>query len=77
MGRNGNFSRNAPPTLLGDPQARSGNTNPGAIVVERNRWFLATIIAGLIAAAAVAAVAMLLPLRNVSRRDGRFAHTAW
>src|ERR1700694_1986316 len=55
-----------PPTLLGDPQAKEWEyLTHGSIVVERNRWFLATIIAGLIAAAAVAAVAMLLPLQKL------------
>ncbi len=55
-----------PPTLLADPQAKEWEyLTHGSIVVERNRWFLATIIAGLIAAAAVAAVAMLLPLQKL------------
>ena len=55
-----------PPTLLGDPQAKEWEyLTHGAIVVERNRWFLATIVAGLIAVAAVAALAMLLPLEKL------------
>src|SRR5258708_29610803 len=55
-----------PPTLLGDSQAKEWEyLTHGAIVVERNRWFLAAIIAGLIAASAVAAVAMLLPLEKL------------
>ena len=55
-----------PPTLLGDPQAKEWEyLTHGAIVVERNRWFLAAIVAGLVAAGAVAAVAMLLPLEKL------------
>jgi len=54
------------PTLLGDPQAKEWEyLTHGAVVVERNRWFLAAIVAGLIAAGAVAAVAMLLPLEKL------------
>src|SRR5258708_30039279 len=54
------------PTLLGDPQAKEWEYQThGAVVVERNRWFLAAIVAGLIADGAVAAVAMLLPLQKL------------
>src|SRR2546427_11027794 len=53
-------------TLLGDPQAKEWEyLTHGAVVVERNRWFLAAIVAGLVAAGAVAAVAMLLPLEKL------------
>jgi type IV secretion system protein VirB8 len=55
-----------PSTLLDDPQAKEWEyLSHGAIVVERNRWFLATIVSGLIAAGAIAAVAMLLPLEKL------------
>jgi len=37
----------------------------GAVEVERNRWFVATIIAGVLAAVAMGAVAMLLPLQKL------------
>jgi type IV secretion system protein VirB8 len=37
----------------------------GAVVVERNRWFLAAIVCGLVAACAVAAIAVLLPLERL------------
>lgn len=54
------------PTLADDPQAKEWEyLSHGAIVVERNRWFLATIVAGLIAFGAVAAVAVLLPLEKL------------
>src|SRR4029078_11120291 len=37
----------------------------GAVVVERNRWFLAAIVCGLVAACAVAAIAVLLLLERL------------
>ena len=36
-----------------------------AMEVERNRWFIAAIVAGMLAAGAVAALAMLLPLQKL------------
>ena len=36
-----------------------------AMEVERNRWFVATLIAGMLATAAVAALALLLPLEKL------------
>jgi len=36
-----------------------------AMEVERNRWFVATIVAGMLAAGALASVAMLLPLKKL------------
>lgn len=54
------------PTLAADPAAKEWEyLSHGAIVVERNRWFMATLIAGLIAAGAVTAVAMMLPLEKL------------
>src|SRR5258708_12993827 len=54
------------PTLLGDPQAKEWEYQThGAVGGEGNRWFRAAIVAGLIAAGAVAAVAMLLPLQKL------------
>ena len=56
----------AAPTLQDDPRAREWEyLSHGAVVVERNRWFIAAIVAGLIAAASVAALAMLLPLEKL------------
>lgn len=56
----------APPTLQDDPRAHEWEyLSHGAVVVERNRWFVAAIVAGLIAAASVAALAMLLPLEKL------------
>jgi type IV secretion system protein VirB8 len=56
----------AAPTLQDDPRAREWEyLSHGAVVVERNRWFVAAIVAGLIAAASVAALAMLLPLEKL------------
>lgn len=55
-----------PPVLVADAGAREWEyLTHGAVVVERNRWFLAALLAGLIAAGAVAAVAILLPLEKL------------
>lgn len=55
-----------PPTIQADPGAHEWEyLSHGAVVVERNRWFVATLVAGLIAAGAVVAVAMLLPLEKL------------
>lgn len=54
------------PTLIEDPGAREWEyLAHGAVEVERNRWFVATMVAGLLAAIAMAAVAMLLPLEKL------------
>jgi type IV secretion system protein VirB8 len=54
------------PTLVEDPGAKEWEyLAHGAVEVERNRWFVATMIAGLLAAGAMAAVAMLLPLEKL------------
>lgn len=54
------------PTLLEDPGARQWEYFAhGAMEVERNRWFVATLVAGTVAVAAVAAVAVLLPLQKL------------
>ena len=54
------------PTLAADPGAREWEyLSHGAIVVERNRWFVAALVVGLIAAGAVTAVAMMLPLEKL------------
>lgn len=55
-----------PPTIVADPAAREWEyLSHGAVVVERNRWFVATLAASLIAAGAVSAVAMMLPLEKL------------
>lgn len=55
-----------PPTVLADLGAREWEyIAHGAIVVERNRWFLGTIVAGSVAVASVAALLMLLPLQRL------------
>ena len=55
-----------PPTIQTDPGAKEWEyLSHGAVVVERNRWFVATLVAGLIAAGSVAALAMLLPLEKL------------
>jgi type IV secretion system protein VirB8 len=55
-----------PPTIVADPGAKEWEyLSHGAVVVERNRWFVATLVAGLIAAGAVTAVAMMLPLEKL------------
>src|SRR5574338_205429 len=54
------------PTLAEDAGARKWEYFAHAAVeVERNRWFVAAIVAGVLAAAALAAVAMLLPLQKL------------
>ena len=54
------------PTLVEDPTAREWEYHAhGAVEVERNRWFVAAIVAGLLAALAMAALAMLLPLQKL------------
>ena len=54
------------PTLAEDVDAREWEYRTHAAVeVERNRWFVATIAASLVAAGAVAAVAVLLPLKRL------------
>ena len=56
----------SPPTLVADAGATEWEyLSHGAVVVERNRWFVAALVAGLIAAGAVTAVAMLLPLEKL------------
>jgi type IV secretion system protein VirB8 len=58
--------RTMPPTISADPGAKEWEyLSHGAVVVERNRWFVATLVAGLIAAGAVIAVAMMLPLEKL------------
>lgn len=55
-----------PPTIAADPGAREWEyLSHGAVVVERNRWFVAALVAGLIAAGAVTAIAMMLPLEKL------------
>lgn len=57
---------NRPPTALADLGAREWEyIAHGAIVVERNRWFLGTIVAASVAVASVAALLMLLPLQKL------------
>lgn len=56
----------APPTLADDGGAQKWEyLSHAAVEVERNRWFVAAIVNGLLACAAVAAVAMLLPLQKL------------
>ena len=56
----------APPHVLADIGAREWeHIAHGAVIVERNRWFVATIVCGLIAAASIAAIAVLLPLQKL------------
>lgn len=55
-----------PPHVLADIGAREWeHIVHGSIVVERNRWFVATLVLGLVAVAAVAAIAVLLPLQRL------------
>jgi len=55
-----------PPTLVEDSGGREWEyLAHGAVEVERNRWFLAAIVAGVLAAVAMGAVAMLLPLEKL------------
>jgi len=54
------------PVLAEDPGAREWEYRTHAAVeVERNRWFVAAILAGFVAAGAMGAVAMLLPLQKL------------
>ncbi len=54
------------PTVLADVGAREWEyVAHGAVVVERNRWFIGTVVAGLAAAAAIGAVILLLPLQKL------------
>ncbi len=54
------------PTLTDDPGGKEWEYfSHGAMVVERNRWFVAAVAAGLVAASALAALAMLLPLEKL------------
>ena len=54
------------PTLVADEGAKEWEYRThAAIEIERNRWFVATIVMALVAAAAVAAVAVLLPLEKL------------
>lgn len=61
------FKQDVPaPTLLEDPGAREWEYFAhAAMEVERNRWFVATVVAGMVAVAAVAAVAVMLPLQKL------------
>lgn len=55
-----------PPTVLADLGARDWEyIAHGAVVVERNRWFVGAIVAGLVAAVAIGAVILLLPLQKL------------
>src|SRR5258708_14137167 len=54
------------PTLAEDTGAREWEYFAhAAMEVERNRWFVATLVAGMLATGAVAAVTMLLPLEKL------------
>ena len=54
------------PTVLADVGARDWEyLAHGAIVVERNRWFVGTMVAGLVAATALGTVMLLLPLQKL------------
>ena len=54
------------PTLTADAAAREWEYFAhAAMEVERNRWFVAAIVAGLLAVGAFAALAMLLPLEKL------------
>jgi type IV secretion system protein VirB8 len=54
------------PTVLGDLGAREWEyIAHGAVVVERNRWFVGAVVAGLVAAVAIGAVVLLLPLQKL------------
>ncbi|MBF6570157.1 MAG: hypothetical protein IVW54_14905 [Candidatus Binataceae bacterium] len=55
-----------PPTLAEDSEARRWEyLAHAAVEVERNRWFIAAIVGGLLACAAVGTLAMLLPLKQL------------
>jgi type IV secretion system protein VirB8 len=57
---------NPPPTVLTDVSAKEWEyVAHGAVLVERNRWFMGTIVAGLIAVAAITAIILLLPLQRL------------
>lgn len=54
------------PTLVEDAGAREWEYFAhAAMEVERNRWFVATLVAGMLATAALAALAILLPLEKL------------
>lgn len=54
------------PTVLNDMMAKEWEyVAHGAVVVERNRWFVATCISLLLAATAVGALTILLPLQRL------------
>lgn len=54
------------PTLVEDRGGREWEyLAHGAVEVERNRWFVVAVVAGLLAAVAIGAVAMLLPLEKL------------
>src|SRR5690349_16825462 len=54
------------PTLVEDPVGQEWEyLTHGAVEVERNRWFVVAIVAGLLAAVAMGALAMLLPLEKL------------
>lgn len=54
------------PTVLADISAREWEyIAHGAVVVERNRWFVGTIVAGLVAITAVGGLVVLLPLQKL------------
>ena len=56
----------AAPMLVEDAGAREWEYFAhAALEVERNRWFVATLVAGMLATAALAALAMLLPLEKL------------
>lgn len=56
----------APPTLAEDGGAREWEyLAHGAVVVDRNRWFVAAVVAGLLATGALVSVAMLVPLEKL------------
>lgn len=55
-----------PPTVLADTGAREWEyIAHGVVVVERNRWFVGTVVAALVAAASIGAVILLLPLQKL------------
>jgi len=54
------------PNLVEDAGAREWEYfSHAAMEVERNRWFVATLVAGMLATTALAALAMLLPLEKL------------
>jgi type IV secretion system protein VirB8 len=55
-----------PPHVLADIGAREWeHIAHSTVVVERNRWFVAAILLGLVAVASIAAIAVLLPLQKL------------